>query len=99
MFVTATPEHILAVCVTLSLPWLCVQCDEAEGPLKITATIYIPSPGKLVCGRENGTIVIAPAVHCISRQLLGGTARTQGQWGLGMVWIGWRCSGAACFPK
>ncbi|XP_070197340.1 WD repeat-containing protein 7-like isoform X2 [Littorina saxatilis] len=50
-------------------------CDEEEGPLKITSTIYIPSQGKLVCGRENGTIVIVPAVNCIMRQLLAGTAR------------------------
>ncbi|XP_055890752.1 WD repeat-containing protein 7-like isoform X1 [Biomphalaria glabrata] len=36
----------------------------------ITATIYIPSQGKLVCGRNNGTIVLVPAIDCIKRQLL-----------------------------
>ncbi|KAK7474852.1 hypothetical protein BaRGS_00033924 [Batillaria attramentaria] len=44
-------------------------CDE-DGPLKITATIYIPSQGKLVCGRENGTIAIVPAIQCLMMQLL-----------------------------
>lgn len=44
-------------------------CDE-DGPLKITATIFIPGQGKLVCGRENGTIVIVPAIQCIMLQLL-----------------------------
>ncbi|XP_041377022.1 WD repeat-containing protein 7-like isoform X4 [Gigantopelta aegis] len=45
-------------------------CDESERSLHITSTIYIPSQGKLVCGRENGTIVIIPAIHCIMLQLL-----------------------------
>ncbi|GFN77935.1 WD repeat-containing protein 7, partial [Plakobranchus ocellatus] len=51
------------------LDGLCNDSKE-EGEVTITATIYIPSQGKLVCGRKNGTIVIVPAIECIKRQLL-----------------------------
>ncbi|KAK3803272.1 hypothetical protein RRG08_021472 [Elysia crispata] len=51
------------------LDGLCNGSKE-EGDITITATIYIPSQGKLVCGRKNGTIVIVPAIECIKRQLL-----------------------------
>ncbi|XP_025115150.1 WD repeat-containing protein 7-like isoform X3 [Pomacea canaliculata] len=43
---------------------------DEEKPQMITATIYIPSQSKLVCGRENGSVVIVPAVHCVLIQLL-----------------------------
>ncbi|XP_061198196.1 WD repeat-containing protein 7-like isoform X2 [Saccostrea echinata] len=45
-------------------------CDENNQPLAITSTIYIPSQGKVACGRENGSIVIAPASQSIILQLL-----------------------------
>ncbi|KAL3860797.1 hypothetical protein ACJMK2_010864, partial [Sinanodonta woodiana] len=38
--------------------------------LNITATIFIPSQGKLACGRENGTIIIVSAMKSIILQLL-----------------------------
>uniref|UniRef100_A0A0B7AN27 WD repeat-containing protein 7 n=1 Tax=Arion vulgaris TaxID=1028688 RepID=A0A0B7AN27_9EUPU len=41
-----------------------------EKDVYVTATIYIPSQGKLVCGRSNGTIIIVPAIDCIKQQLL-----------------------------
>ncbi|XP_074644307.1 WD repeat-containing protein 7-like [Tubulanus polymorphus] len=37
---------------------------------EITATVYIPSQGKLVCGRANGSIVIVPATQSAIIQLL-----------------------------
>ncbi|CAH1778713.1 unnamed protein product [Owenia fusiformis] len=37
---------------------------------QITATVYIPSQGKFVVGREDGSIVIVPATHTIILQLL-----------------------------
>ncbi|CAL1530657.1 unnamed protein product [Lymnaea stagnalis] len=43
---------------------------EDDKDVYITASIYIPSQGKLVCGRSNGTIVLVPAIDCIKRQLL-----------------------------
>ncbi|XP_064640034.1 WD repeat-containing protein 7-like isoform X4 [Lineus longissimus] len=41
-----------------------------EKPLQVTATCYIPSQGKLVCGRLDGTIVIVPATQSAILQLL-----------------------------
>ncbi|BFZ12794.1 hypothetical protein BsWGS_15835 [Bradybaena similaris] len=41
-----------------------------EKDVYVTATIYIPSQGRLVCGRSNGTIMIVSAIDCIKRQLL-----------------------------
>ena len=38
--------------------------------LEITASIYIPSQGRLVCGRDDGSIVIVPAVEAIILLLL-----------------------------
>ncbi|XP_013407449.1 WD repeat-containing protein 7-like isoform X2 [Lingula anatina] len=44
--------------------------NEGEKPQQITATIYIPSQGRLVCGREDGSIVIVPATQSVIMQLL-----------------------------
>lgn len=49
---------------------LAFQCDVNGKSLEVTATIYIPIQGKLVCGREDGTIIVAPATQCIIYQLL-----------------------------
>ena len=46
------------------------QCDIEKLPLKITSTIYIPSQGKVACGRHDGSIVIAPATQSVVLQLL-----------------------------
>ena len=45
--------------------------------LQITATIYIPTQGRLVCGREDGSIVIVPAVQAMTLLLLS-TIKTKG---------------------
>ena len=36
----------------------------------MTSTVYIPSQGKLACGRSNGSIVIVPATQSIMLQVL-----------------------------
>ncbi|XP_075442989.1 WD repeat-containing protein 7-like isoform X1 [Ascaphus truei] len=41
-------------------------------PLKVTASVYIPSHGRLVCGREDGSIIIVPATQTAIVQLLQG---------------------------
>ncbi|KAB0378291.1 hypothetical protein FD755_009869 [Muntiacus reevesi] len=41
-------------------------------PLKVTASVYIPAHGRLVCGREDGSIVIVPATQTAIVQLLQG---------------------------
>lgn len=41
-------------------------------PLKVTASVYIPAHGRLVCGREDGSIIIVPATQTAIVQLLQG---------------------------
>ncbi|KAL8204065.1 UNVERIFIED_CONTAM: WD repeat-containing protein 7 [Gekko kuhli] len=42
----------------------------SDEPLKVTASVYIPAHGRLVCGREDGSIVIVPATQTAVVQLL-----------------------------
>ncbi|XP_070599618.1 WD repeat-containing protein 7 [Erythrolamprus reginae] len=42
----------------------------SDDPLKVTASVYIPAHGRLVCGREDGSIVIVPATQTAIVQLL-----------------------------
>ncbi|XP_053151482.1 WD repeat-containing protein 7 isoform X1 [Hemicordylus capensis] len=42
----------------------------SEEPLKVTASVYIPAHGRLVCGREDGSIIIVPATQTAVVQLL-----------------------------
>ncbi|CAH1251801.1 WDR7 [Branchiostoma lanceolatum] len=39
-------------------------------PLAITASLYLPAQGRLVCGREDGSITIVPATQTAKVQLL-----------------------------
>uniref|UniRef100_A0A8C2AZR0 WD repeat domain 7 n=1 Tax=Cyprinus carpio TaxID=7962 RepID=A0A8C2AZR0_CYPCA len=50
---------------------LSVQPGSNE-PVKVTASVYIPSQGRLVCGREDGSIVLVPATQTAIAQLLQG---------------------------
>lgn len=38
----------------------------------MTASVYIPSQGRLVCGREDGSIILVPATQTAIVQLLQG---------------------------
>ena len=49
--------------------FVCFQKEVEDGAM-ITSTVYIPSQGKLACGRSNGTIIILPATLCIMLQIL-----------------------------
>nr|XP_014343100.1 PREDICTED: WD repeat-containing protein 7 [Latimeria chalumnae] len=51
-----------------------------NGPLKVTASVYIPSHGHLVCGREDGSIVIVPATQTAIVQLLQGEHMLRRGW-------------------
>lgn len=42
------------------------------GVLQVTASVYIPSQGRLVCGREDGSIILVPATQTAIVQLLQG---------------------------
>ena len=49
----------------------CFSQNMTDGKhLAITATIYVPTYAKLVCGRDDGSIVIVPVVQSIILQLL-----------------------------
>ena len=41
-------------------------------PPQVTASVYIPSQGRMVCGREDGSIVLVPATQTAIVQLLQG---------------------------
>ncbi|XP_043930841.1 WD repeat-containing protein 7 isoform X2 [Protopterus annectens] len=51
-----------------------------DAPLKVTASVYIPSHGLLVCGREDGSIVIVPATQTALVQLLQGEHMLRRGW-------------------
>lgn len=47
--------------------------DLPDGPgPKLTASIYLPLQGTLVCGRDDGSIIIVPATQTVMLQLLYG---------------------------
>ncbi|KAI5091513.1 WD repeat-containing protein 7, partial [Silurus meridionalis] len=52
----------------------------AEEPIKVTASVYIPSQGRLVCGREDGSIVLVPATQTAIVQLLQGEHMLRRGW-------------------
>ncbi|XP_066102373.1 WD repeat-containing protein 7 isoform X3 [Saccopteryx bilineata] len=49
-------------------------------PLKVTASVYIPAHGRLVCGRDDGSIVIVPATQTAIVQLLQGEHMLRRGW-------------------
>ncbi|XP_062868313.1 WD repeat-containing protein 7 isoform X2 [Trichomycterus rosablanca] len=52
----------------------------SEDPIKVTASVYIPSQGRLVCGREDGSIVLVPATQTAIVQLLQGEHMLRRGW-------------------
>ncbi|KAL3288183.1 hypothetical protein HHI36_002633 [Cryptolaemus montrouzieri] len=57
------------------------QLEKHEGHrVKLTASIYLPTQCRLVVGREDGTIIIAPAVQSIMLQLLHGNHQNYPDW-------------------
>ncbi|XP_055993934.1 WD repeat-containing protein 7 [Sorex fumeus] len=52
----------------------------SQEPLKVTASVYIPAHGRLVCGREDGSIVIVPATQTAIVQLLQGEHMLRRGW-------------------
>uniref|UniRef100_A0A7N6FJ70 WDR72-like alpha-solenoid domain-containing protein n=1 Tax=Anabas testudineus TaxID=64144 RepID=A0A7N6FJ70_ANATE len=51
-----------------------------EQPVKVTASVYIPSQGRLVCGREDGSIILVPATQTAIVQLLQGEHMLRRGW-------------------
>ncbi|XP_036384609.1 WD repeat-containing protein 7 isoform X1 [Megalops cyprinoides] len=52
----------------------------SDEPIKVTASVYIPSQGRLVCGREDGSIVLVPATQTAIVQLLQGEHMLRRGW-------------------
>ncbi|KAL4617309.1 WD repeat-containing protein 7 isoform X2 [Arapaima gigas] len=52
----------------------------SEEPTKVTASVYIPAQGRLVCGREDGSIVLVPATQTAIVQLLQGEHMSRRGW-------------------
>ena len=58
---------------------------------QVTASVYIPSQGRLVCGREDGSIILVPATQTAIVQLLQGEHMLRrGQEGDARSITGWR---------
>ncbi|KAM9322530.1 WD repeat-containing protein 7 isoform 2-T2 [Pholidichthys leucotaenia] len=51
-----------------------------DTPIKVTASVYIPSQGRLVCGREDGSIILVPATQTAIVQLLQGEHMLRRGW-------------------
>lgn len=51
-----------------------------NGSCKLTSSVYIPALGRLVCGREDGTIIIVSANQTIMLQLLLGRHLAYDDW-------------------
>uniref|UniRef100_A0A673AYA0 WD repeat domain 7 n=1 Tax=Sphaeramia orbicularis TaxID=375764 RepID=A0A673AYA0_9TELE len=51
-----------------------------DQPIKVTASVYIPSQGRLVCGREDGSIILVPATQTAIVQLLQGEHMLRRGW-------------------
>lgn len=64
----ANPELDACCCGRLVVPLAHTRC----GIFQVTASVYIPSQGRLVCGREDGSIVLVPATQTAIVQLLQG---------------------------
>lgn len=54
--------------------------DQLETGEKLTASIYLPQQGRLVVGREDGSIVIVPATQTVMLQLLHGNHQQYDDW-------------------
>lgn len=56
------------------------QQQQHPSPYRLTSSVYIPALGRLVCGREDGSIVIVSANQTIMLQLLFGRHLSYEDW-------------------
>lgn len=54
--------------------------DNSQLKPKITASVYLPLQGNLICGRDDGSIIIMPATQTIMLQFLSGKHQTYENW-------------------
>lgn len=58
------PQTLIQICF--------LNSDRVRLVPQVTASVYIPSQGRLVCGREDGSIILVPATQTAIVQLLQG---------------------------
>ncbi|GIY45625.1 WD repeat-containing protein 7 [Caerostris extrusa] len=83
-------EHHPTVSLSLQQAWesmhplpagILDQLYTPETPnLKLTASVYLPLQGRLVCGREDGSIIIISATQTVLLQLLYGKHQSYEDW-------------------
>lgn len=56
------------------------KLSEESQELKLTASVYLPLQGRLVVGREDGSIVVVSATQAVMLQLLYGKHHHDGKW-------------------
>ena len=56
--------------------------------ISLTATIFLPMQCKLVCGRDDGSIIMVPATHTIMLQLLSGRHQKFQNWPQHQILLG-----------
>ncbi|XP_055932203.1 WD repeat-containing protein 7-like isoform X1 [Argiope bruennichi] len=84
------PEHHPSVSLSLQEAWETMKpppagiLDQLYTPdspnLKLTASVYLPLQGRLVCGREDGSIIIISATQTVLLQLLYGKHQSYEDW-------------------
>ena len=54
--------------------------EEEEGGGALTATMFLPMQCRLVCGRDDGSIIMVPATQAIMLHLLSGKHQNFTNW-------------------
>ncbi|BES88908.1 WD repeat-containing protein 7-like [Nesidiocoris tenuis] len=74
------------MCTSIAEAWTAMNpspvgiLDQLENEAKLTASIFLPQQGRLVVGREDGTIIIVPATQTVMLQLLHGSHQQYDDW-------------------
>ncbi|KAI1280913.1 WD repeat-containing protein 7 [Halotydeus destructor] len=88
---TSSPVTINAdAFYSMKKAWDCMQprpcgvvdqlVHENEAKVKITSSVYLPMQGRLVCGREDGSIIMISATQTVMLQLLLGKHQAHENW-------------------
>uniref|UniRef100_A0A0K8T9A7 WD repeat-containing protein 7 n=1 Tax=Lygus hesperus TaxID=30085 RepID=A0A0K8T9A7_LYGHE len=74
------------MCTSIAEDWASMNpspvgiLDQLESEAKLTASIFLPQQGRLVVGREDGSIIIVPATQTVMLQLLHGSHQQYDDW-------------------
>ena len=64
------------------------QLDNPETDAALTATIFLPMQCRLVCGREDGSIILVPATQTIMLHMLSGRHQKFTNWPQHQILLG-----------